>query len=116
MQRLVALAGDLDVIDMGVVGDREALQRGVDLIVDGPSGPSWLSISMSARARLDDDERARIGSGSGLVAENMREMDRLFDCSRPCATWMTTPSLMNAVLSAISATSSVTFLLRRSLT
>ena len=56
MQRAGALAGDLDVIDMGLVADHE-LERGVDLVL---APTAFVALDQHrARALLDDDERAR---------------------------------------------------------
>ena len=89
-------AGDLDVIDMGVVADHE-LERGVDLM----SGAGVVALDQhGARALLDHDQRAGEHRGRRLspVAANTRWIGR--SSVAPLATWMTAPSRISAVLSA----------------
>jgi hypothetical protein len=58
MQRLGALADQLDMIDMRRVADHK-LQRRVDLVI-GLATPSWLSISMTrAPCSTTMSERAK---------------------------------------------------------
>ena len=77
VQRLVALARDLDVIYMRTLV-REDLQRGVHLIVD--RSRAFMALDQhEPRTGFDDHDRARVDSRRGFATEYMREMDRLLD-------------------------------------
>ena len=77
VQRLVALARDLDVIDMRVVGDGK-LQRGVRLIVAAVRAFVALD-DHRARALLDHDERAGEQRGRLVAGRGEHQMDRPLD-------------------------------------
>ena len=77
VQRLVALARDLDVIDMRVVGDRQ-LQRGIGLVVAAVRALMALD-QHRARALLDHDERAGEQRGRLVAGRREHEMDRPLD-------------------------------------
>ena len=77
VQRLVALARDLDVIDMRLVGDRQ-LQRGIGLIVAAVGALVALD-QHRARALLDHDQRAGEQRGRLVAGRGEHEMDRPLD-------------------------------------
>ena len=74
VQRARALAGDLDVIDMGLVADLE-LERRVHLVLAGIRAVVAFD-QHRARALLDDDERADEDRGRLLAGIDEDEMDR----------------------------------------
>ena len=96
VDEIARAAGDLDVIDMGVVADHE-LERGVDLM----AGDGVVALDQhGARALLDHDQRA--GEHRGRLCRRSRRTPDGSAARRvaPLATWMTAPSRISAVLSA----------------
>ncbi len=81
VQRAGARAGDLDMVDMGLVPDLE-FERGVDLIV--VAGRAFVALDQhGARALLDDDERAGKDRGRRLAGIDEDEMDAGAPARRP---------------------------------
>src|SRR6185369_6421973 len=77
MQRLVALARDLDVIDMRTLS-REDLHRSIYLVAN--SGRPFMALDQhQPRAGFDDHDATRVNRRRGLAAEDMSQMDRALD-------------------------------------
>ena len=74
MQRAGALAGDLDVVDMGFVADHD-LERGVDLVV-AARGPLVALDQHRPRALADHGQRAHEHRGRGAAGIEEHEMQR----------------------------------------
>ena len=98
VQRVGALADDLDVIDLGAVADDE-FERGIDLVVDAVRALVALD-QRQARAPCSTTTSERAKRRGRLVRGDEDEMQRPLDRSRPARRAITAPSPMNAVLSA----------------